>query len=189
MTAQEQLDYLMAQVWQPSDAEVTIGMIRDESGLTQEQYALVRGTLDTAIATLKADPDPSKRAQGLDLQDALAAMLSRGISLSTENRQATIDLLAMFGSWPDAVRDAVKALGGVWRHRWQVEGYPAEPTLSALTKRQIVDDTRSRINAKATAINAWLDAVDLESYEESQLQEYCDSLLASADGNPVSGGD
>lgn len=185
MTPEERLEYLLAEVWEPTNAEVTIGMIRDEIGLTQEQYALVRGTLETAIETLKADADPVKRSQGLDLQDALTAMLSRGISLSSENRQATIDLLAALGSWPDPVRDAVKSLGGVYRVRWQVEGYQAAPTLSVLTKQQIIENTRSRINAKATAVNAWLDAVDLESYSESQLQDYCDSLLASEDGNPI----
>ena len=188
MTPEERLEYLLAEVWQPTNAEVTIGMIRDEIGLTQAQYALVRGTLETAIETLKADADPIKRTQGLDLKDALAAMLSKGgISLSTQNRQETIDLLAAFGQWPDAVRDAVKAMGGVWRARWQVEGYQAAPTLSGLTKLQITGDTRSKINAKATAVNAWLDAIDLESYDEAQLREYCESLLASEDGNPSGG--
>jgi hypothetical protein len=53
-----------------------------------------------------------------------------------------IDELAVGGSWPDAVRDGVKALGGVWVKRWSLEGFDAEPTLSEVTA------------AKAAAINA-----------------------------------
>jgi hypothetical protein len=44
-----------------------------------------------------------------------------------------IDELAVGGSWPDAVRDAVKALGGVWVKRWSLEGFDAEPTLAEVT--------------------------------------------------------
>jgi hypothetical protein len=159
MTPQERLDYLLESVWVPTNALVTIGMIRDEIGFTPEQYGLVRGTLETAIATLKADADPLKRMQGIDLQDALAAMLSRGISLSSENRQATIDLLAAFGQWPDAVRDAVKALGGVWQARWQTEGLQAEPTLQQITtelrKQELEDSAIDRLQAFRELLSAW----------------------------------
>jgi hypothetical protein len=74
--------------------------------------------------------------QGIDLHDALSAMLSRGISLSSPDRQATIDLLAAFGQWPDSVRDAVKAVGGVWAGRWSLEGFDAEPTLTQVKARK-----------------------------------------------------
>ncbi len=174
MTPEEQLDYLLAEVWQPTNKAITVAEIVDAVGL--DAARLVVGTLQAATAQ-----DPILAA-------SFQALTTVGMSLSSEDRQALIEELAVAGNWPTEVRDAVKALGGVWRTRWQVEGYSAEPTLSDLAKRQIVDDTRSQINAKATAINAWLDAIDLDSYDESQLQEYCDSLLASEDGNPSGGG-
>jgi hypothetical protein len=127
---------LLVPVWVPTNAEVTIGMIRDSIGLTPQEYGLVRSTLEGAIATLRADADPAKRMQGIDLHDALSAMLSRGISLSSPDRQATIDLLAAFGQWPDAVRDAVKAVGGVWVGRWSLEGFDAEPMLVDVETRK-----------------------------------------------------
>lgn len=51
-------------------------------------------------------------------------------------------------------------------------------------KLAITNATRTQINSKSTAINAWLDAVDLDAYTEVELQTYADSLLASEDGNP-----
>ena len=146
MTAQERLAELLEVVETPTNALVTIGSIRDSIGLTVEQYGLVRGTLETAIATLKADADPAKRIQGIDLQDALSAMLAGGISLSGADRQSTIDLLAVFGQWPDAVRDALKGLGVRRQARWQIDGYESEPTLESV---QAEIDAARLINAKA----------------------------------------
>ncbi len=140
--SQKQLDYLLEFIWHPTNAEVTIGMIRDTIGLTPEQYALVRGTLERAINELTADPDPVNRIKGIDLKDARDAMLSRGISLSDANRQTTIDELALFGEWPDAVRDAVKALGGYWGPRWADEGYESEPTLADVERQMSLEATR-----------------------------------------------
>lgn len=51
-------------------------------------------------------------------------------------------------------------------------------------KYAITNATRTQVNSKATAINAWLDAADLSEYTEAELQAYCDSLMASEDGNP-----
>jgi hypothetical protein len=58
------------------------------------------------------------------------------MSLSGADRQAMIDELAVGGSWPDAVRDGVKALGGVWVGRWSLEGFDAEPTLGQVEARK-----------------------------------------------------
>ena len=183
----EVLKELLAPVWIPTNAEITVSSIRDSIGLTADQYSMVRDTLETAIKTLKSSDKQSDRAKGLDLQDAIGAMVSRGTSLSALDRQAMIDLLSSFGGWSDVVRDAVKSLGGSWFVRWQIEGYPSEPTLDLLVNRKIVELTRSTINAKATAINAWLDRIDFNGYSELELQTYCDSLLASEDGNPSGG--
>ncbi len=140
--ADEILADLLVEVWVPTNAEVTIGMIRDTLGFTPEQYGLVRGTLEQAINTLIADADPVNRMKGIDLKDARDAMLSRGISLSDANRQATIDELASFGSWPDAVRDAVKALGGQSVSRWSLEGFETEPARVQVESRKSLEATR-----------------------------------------------
>jgi hypothetical protein len=132
MTAQERLDYLLETEWVPTNALITIGTIRDSAGLSPQEYGLVRTTLDIVIATLKASSDPVERVQGLDLQDALSAMLAGGISLSGLDRQSTIDALAVYGQWSNSVRDAIKELGGVNRPRWQSEGYDFEPTLEQI---------------------------------------------------------
>jgi hypothetical protein len=71
------------------------------------------------------------------------------MSLSGADRQGLIDQLAIAGNWPDAVRDAVKALGGVSRPRWQIEGYAIEPTLQSV---------QAEIDRDATA--AWYSARD-----------------------------
>jgi hypothetical protein len=62
----------------------------------------------------------------------LIAMSSVGLSLSTSERQGVIDMLAASGDWPNEVRDAVKALGGTYKPRWQSEGYAVEPTLESV---------------------------------------------------------
>jgi hypothetical protein len=71
------------------------------------------------------------------------------MSLSGADRQSLIDQLATAGQWPDAVRDAVKAMGGVSRPRWQIEGYDSEPTLQSV---------QAEIERNATA--AWYAARD-----------------------------
>jgi hypothetical protein len=179
-TAQERLDWLLETEFVPTGTLVTIGMIRDEIGLTTEQYALVRGTLETAVATLRADPDTAKQMAGIDLADALAAMLSRGMSFSNASRQGTIDLLAQFGQWPDFIRDKIKELGGRTQPRWVREGYEAEPTLEHIQKDAIIADARQQLSNAIGAINeqyATLSTIDIDEYTPEELQAFVDSLL------------
>jgi len=159
MTAQERYDYLMETEWVPTNTFVTIGLIRDGIGLSPQAYGLVRSTLDKVIGTLKASENPLEQVQGLDLQDALSAMLDRGILLSSADRQAAIDALAVVGSWPDQIRDAVKALGGTRQPRWQIEGYETEPMLAQITtevtKQQLSDAAADAYQAFREALSAW----------------------------------
>lgn len=179
MTPQERLDYLLEPVFVPTNVLVTIGEIK--AALPAEAYGLVLATF--AGAKVPASAAIADVAKAAEMESSFIAMSGDGLGLSTPDRQAVIDELALSGGWPDAVRDAVKALGGVDQPRWQVEGYQAEPTLADIEKGTIVSATRTAINAKATAINAWLDTVDLSAYTSVELQAYCDSLLDSADGN------
>lgn len=180
MTPQERLDYLLTDVWVPTNAVISLAVIR--AALPQQAYGLVLVTLANAKKP-QADT-PEAIAAATEMEGVFIALNGPGISLSSPDRQAVIDQLAAAGQWPDAVRDAIKALGGVWRPRWQAEGYQSEPTLEQISKELIVSATRTAISSKKTAINAWLDAVDFSQYTEAELQAYCDALLASEDGNP-----
>jgi hypothetical protein len=133
MNAQERLAYLLESVWVPTNKQVLFADITGAVGL--EATALVVGTIKAAAAS-----NPL-------MDTILIAMSSVGLSLSTADRQGVIDSLAIAGEWPDAVRDAVKDLGGVWRPRWQSEGYESEPTLEQITIELAKQDWRERFDA------------------------------------------
>ena len=171
MNAQERLAYLLESVWVPTNKQVLFADITGAVGL--EATALVVGTIKAAAAS-----NPL-------MDTILIAMSSVGLSLSTAERQGVIDSLAIAGEWPDAVRDAVKALGGINRPRWQSEGYENEPTLAAATR----DVLRDQIKAKTTAMVGWLDALDVSAMTVEQVEAYAADLLASEDGNPSEGGE
>jgi hypothetical protein len=118
MNAQERLDYLLESVFVPTNKTITVSEIVGTVGM--DAGRLVVGTIQAG-----ASQDPI-------LASSYQALSTVGMSLSGMDRQGLIDALAAGGRWPDAVRDAVKALGGVWRPRWQVEGLQAEPTLEAV---------------------------------------------------------
>jgi hypothetical protein len=113
---------LLTDVWQPTNAAITVAEIVTAVGT--DAARLVIGTLQAGA--------------GLDplLSSSYQAISTVGMSLSGADRQAMIDELAVGGSWPDAVRDGVKALGGVWVGRWSLEGFDAEPTLSQVEDRK-----------------------------------------------------
>ena len=67
-----------------------------------------------------------------------------------------------------------------------------QPTLEQVEKVWTVDKARRDMSAelqvlqaKSTAVNAWLDSLDVASMTVAELQAYCSALLASPDGNPV----
>lgn len=169
-TAQERLDYLLATEFVPTNKQVLFADITAAVGL--EATALVVGTIKAASAS-----NPL-------MDTIIIAMSTNGLSLSTAERQSVIDSLAIAGSWPNALRDAVKALGGVDRPRWQVEGYESEPTIADATR----DVLRDAVKAKTTAIVGWLDALDTSGMTAAQVDAYVASLIASDDGNPSQGG-
>ena len=113
---------LLTDVWQPTNAAITVAEIVTAVGT--DAARLVVGTLQAGA--------------GLDplLASSYQAISTVGMSLSGADRQAMIDELAVGGSWPDDVRDGVKALGGVWVGRWSLEGFDAEPTLTQVKSRK-----------------------------------------------------
>jgi hypothetical protein len=136
MNAEERLAYLLESVWVPTNATITVAEIVNAVG-SLDAARLVVGTLQAG-----ASQDPILAA-------SYQALSTVGMSLSGQDRQGLIDQLAIAGQWPDAVRDAVKALGGVWQTRWQIEGYASEPTLQSV---------QAEIDRDATA--AWYSARD-----------------------------
>ena len=85
--------------------------------------------------------------------------------------------------------DAVVALGGGRPYvSLTDQQFAAQRSVAALQaeKQAVVASCRTTVNAlaaKVTAVNAWLDALDLSTKTVQELQAYCDALLASEDGN------
>jgi hypothetical protein len=121
-----------------------------------------------------------------------ANQLVSGYDFGDPAMQAMLDQLGQIDSsifTPDRVA-AMKAWGVTRTPKWQTLGIPEMPTLESVAalrldhdKRSILEATRSKINAKATAIGGWLDSVDVSAKSLAELQAYCDELLASPDGN------
>ena len=134
MTAQERLDYLLGNVSSPTNAAITLASIKDV--LPVEAYALVRLTLEGA--TVVPDDTPADeliqaKMIAAEMADALSALRTVGLSLSGDDRQTVVDMLAVAGSWPDAVRDTIKALGVTKQPRWQtLPQYNEAPTLAVI---------------------------------------------------------
>jgi hypothetical protein len=177
MTAETRLAELLETPWVPTNKAVLFADITALIGL--ESTALVVGTIKAASA------------QNPLMDTILIAMSTVGLSLSTAERQGVIDMLASAGSWPDSVRDNVKALGGTYKPQWQTQGYESEPTIEsvqaeidAAAKSVIVETAKTKVSAKATNVNAWLETYDTADKTIEDVQAYVDSLLASEDGNP-----
>jgi hypothetical protein len=156
MNAQERLDYLLETQWVPTNVGVTLTSIEnalESNEATAPYFPLVRLTIEGATTPqIIEGMDDSQKAQARFIAtrmiDALDVLRSKdGLDLSPLPRQMMIDMLAAAGSWPDAVRDAVKALGGANRPRWQMEGYESEPTLEQITAELLKEDIKSRLDA------------------------------------------
>lgn len=147
LPADEILAELLTDVWVPTDAAITGSEIVKAVGT--DAARLVVGTLQAG-----ASVDPL-------LALSFTAVGTLGMSLSPADRQAMIDELAVAGEWPDAVRDGVKALGGVWLANWMLRGFASEPDLSFvefLQSRELaIESTAKRINAASEARRAAID--------------------------------
>ena len=157
LPATDILAELLTDVWQPTNAAITVAEIVTAVGT--DAARLVIGTLQAGA--------------GLDplLASSYQAISTVGMSLSGADRQAMIDELAVAGEWPDAVRDAVKTLGGVWVMRCSLEGFDAEPTLAEVTAAQaaaIEAETLAGLRARivnAAALMGERVAVDSDPFE------------------------
>jgi hypothetical protein len=103
------------------------------------------------------------------------------MSLSGADRQAMIDELAVGGSWPDAVRDGVKSLGGVWVKRWSLEGFDAEPTLAEVTAAQAAAILASDRLAAKSAIETRAGAASFAAAAAYDAGDSADEITAAGE--------
>lgn len=124
---------------------------------------------------------------GVLLQDPNGIMLFQKLSSSAGVMWAhavTVPYLQWLVSqdrMTEAVKDALIELSA------PVTRPHANVTADDCRKAWTVSETRrtaSLLSAKATAVNAWCDALNLTTKTPEEVQAYCDSLLASSDGNP-----
>jgi hypothetical protein len=109
--------------------------------LDEQEELLVLGTFKQAAAQ-----DPR-------IDSAWIAMSVNGIQLSTDERQGLIDSLATAGSWPNATREKVKALGRPLVTRWQSLGGTGEiPSVETIQAILDTEATKAWWAAKSAVV-------------------------------------
>lgn len=148
---------------------VTVGRVGGKASLS----ALVAAGIDPAkvITAMRADPMASEllntlTASGVDWADDLTAFVMGRLVQSGKITQRTADVMRSLSVRSEPL---IETTAGDCQKAWTVSE----------TRRTV-----SLLSAKATAVNAWCDALDLATKSPKEVQEYCDSLLASSDGNP-----
>jgi hypothetical protein len=160
MTAQERLDYLLANVQVRNPAGWTVKRILGQSGLPSEVAIMVAGKLESSLAAMASSFTPFT-------QTTLNALSQEsGLAIDDDMSQSLIDQLAVYSqALPEQMRwDAefvaiVKALGVSTQPRWQLEGYATEPTLQQITtelrKQELEDSWQNRLQAAREALASW----------------------------------
>lgn len=148
---------------------VTVGRVGGKASLS----ALVGAGIDpnAVIAAMRSVPMASEllntlTTSGVDWADEMTAYVMSGLVAAGKINQQTADVMRSLSVRTEPV---------------------IETTADDCRKAWIVAETRrtvSLLSAKATAVNAWCDALDLTTKTPEEVQAYCDSLLASSDGNP-----
>ena len=181
MTAQEIYNYLVQSSTIPNLRGWTPKAILEEGRLTDHELRLL-------VGTMQADPLTWLAAQWF-------ATREEGLEFASDARRAAIDAMSAAAGWEQAIAgmtNRVKALGRLTQTKWeQFGGSGSVPSVDAIAKALIVSQCRDDmaailqpIQAKSTALNAWLDSLDISAKTVAEVQAYCDALLASTDGNP-----
>lgn len=145
--------------WQDMTAEAIaaeLGEIVPVSDSTSYVFSDLEDTIGeadalTVLATMDAARSDDPRV-GL----AMTALGSSGLRLDLPSRQQTIEALAVAGSWPDTLRDSVKALGVRQVPRWETLGgsgdVPDAPAVQAELDAFAAEETmRARVDAVTQA--------------------------------------
>ena len=170
----ETIEVVNMRGWTPKD-------ILDEGRLTKDEMRIL-------VATMKADP----------LAEMALTWFSTskdGLEFASDWRREDIDTLSAGGQWESIIpgmTDRVKSLGRLTQTKWeQLDGVGEVPSVDAIAKAVIIAQCRSDmaailqpIQAKSTALNAWLDLLDTSDKTVDEVRVYCSALLTSADGNP-----
>jgi len=125
--------------------------------------------------------------KNVDQEAFIYQLGGKGIQLSDPDVQELLLGLAA-GGIPGCAALAAKGRSVI--APWQSAGLD-EPTIEQVEKAFVVEEARKQmaailqpVQAKATALNAWLDLLDTSAKTVAEVQAYCDGLLASSDGNP-----
>lgn len=180
-TSSEIFDYLSEITVIPNSHGWTPKEILDGGHLTKEEMRLF-------VGTMQADP-----ITWLGLQ--WFATNKEGLEFGSNERQTFIDDLSAAGNWESqivGITDRIKALGRLSQTNWQQLGGSGEiPSADVIEKVLAIAQCRDAmaailqpVQAKSTAVNAWLDALDTSTMTVAEVQAYCTGLLASEDGNP-----
>lgn len=151
-TTSEILAYFQESVSQNVTEDYTVAKLINLLG--EDNARIVVGTIQQAAAV-----DP---LMGPTLS---ALSVSPGIQLYTDDRQAGIDQLAAFASWPNELTQAVKALGRRTLTRWENNAGPSNPALP--TEDEIAAEVaRMKAMDAKVAVRQWRDEVLLPLVDE-----------------------
>jgi hypothetical protein len=169
------------------DGMVTLAMVAD---LSLELAAQVTLILQSTLDAMPSE-QPQQQAHKLVLQKFFDrfTVSDRGLDFANLQVRATLkDALDAGGMSAEQI-DEVLSLGAFYISIAEqtlgrdatIEDVEAERDLIA--KNRIIETARTKVNSRTTAINAWLDAIDMDQSVE-EIDEYVQALMDSEDGNP-----
>ena len=182
LSVQQIAEYLSGVVTIPNMRGWTPVSIEKEGGLPGHE-------VDIFLDTLKA-----ARGRAASAWTWLSTN-KEGLELGSEERQKMIETFSEVGQWESlssGMTQRVIALGKTTLTRWQQLGGSGDvPLPDTIEKALLISQCRDSmaailqpLQAKSTALNAWLDSLDTSKKTVEEVQEYCNQLLASSDGNP-----
>lgn len=171
-------------------AEIT-AELQSQSIAVENKTAWTIGSMQDAIGqelTLAVAQVIKAAAAANPIIDAAWIALSTvGLQLYTADRQAMIEQLGA-GNFSQEQIAVVKELGV--KNEPKFPGVIEQDVLDCI-KDNVIDKCRvdmaailQPVQAKSTAVNGWLDALDTSGMTVAEVQAYCDALLVSEDGNP-----
>ena len=169
-----------------------VAELQAETFTVENKTAWTIGSMQNAIGqelTLAVAQVIKAAAATNPLVDAAWIALSTvGLQLYTSDRQAMIEQLGA-GTLTAEQIAVVKELGV--KQEPKFPGVAEQDVLDCI-KQKAIDQCRTDmaailqpVQAKSSAVNAWLDALDTSGMTVAEVEAYCASLLASSDGNPA----
>jgi len=164
-----------------------------QNNLTQWTFGRIQTQLDEATARTLAGVIQAAAAVDPLMASAFTAMSTTGIELCSDARQALIDAIGTAAGMTVEQVAQVKALGVTYT------AFDADATVESVqslidkeAKRTIqattiasLQDVINPVQSKLNAIDGWLSLESNQALSVADFQALADSLLATADGNPV----